>query len=124
MINNQESLQGRRIEEKQQLKKDNSTKMEFGDSIDSQHEQLKIITTNEGEKSGYLSNRTILNLSSKAKIFFKTCVFVIAIGFLFMGKSMGVPDKSYPIIHDPVMYDVLDGMNNSINSNRDEARAF
>ena len=45
----------------------------------------------------------------------KCCIFIIAVGFLFMGKAFGVPKDEYTIINDPVMYDWLDAMNQKVN---------
>lgn len=39
--------------------------------------------------------KTILDISPRTHLILKITIFFVAVGFLFMGKAFGVPDKSY-----------------------------
>ncbi|KAL4453082.1 hypothetical protein ABPG74_015313 [Tetrahymena malaccensis] len=71
-----------------------------------------------------IKNKTVLNLSKKGYNIIKICIFILAIGVLFMGKAFGVPKDDYPIIHDPVMYNWLSSMNQKVNENHETAKGF
>lgn len=63
-------------------------------------------------------------MSKKGYNILKTCIFLLSVAVLLMGKAFGVPEDDYKEIHDPVMNSLLDKINNKVNNDETVAKAL